>query len=91
MHIATISSQRQITLPKALLDAMSLSSKDRVIVSQTSKGILLQPVNTDIAALAGSLKQYVQPSKLGVPFEEVRRIAIEHMVQERVRGSKEST
>lgn len=69
---------------------MSLSSKDRVIVSQTSKGILLQPVNTDIAALAGSLKQYVDPSKLGVPFEEVRRIAIERMVQEKVRGSRKA-
>jgi hypothetical protein len=62
-----------------------------VIVSQTSKGILLQPVNSDIAAIAGCLKQYIHPSKLGVPFEGVRRLAIERMVQERVHGPKEST
>lgn len=83
MHIATLSSQRQITLPKALLDSFSLSGKDRFLVRRKENTIVLEPVGADLAELAGCLKPLIHPSKLHVSYEEAKQSAIDQMIKEK--------
>lgn len=54
MYLTTISSQRQITLPKALLDQANMSTSDRVVLTIGGKGIQLEPVK-DVLDFAGSV------------------------------------
>lgn len=88
MHIATLSSKRQITIPKRFLDELRLKPKSKFIL-ELEKGenrLSLKPIKKSIAEeLAGSLTKFVDPSKLGVPFskirEEAQRLAAEELVK----------
>lgn len=72
MYTATISSQRQVTLPKAVLDQMNLKAGDKLSLELTGQQIALHKV-PDISELAGSLHQYaVRP----VPTDETTDQAI---------------
>lgn len=72
MNIATISSQRQITLPRRLLLELKLQPKQKVLIERHKKGVLVRPLKTSIAQeLAGSLTKYIHPSKLGVSFDVI--------------------
>lgn len=83
MNIATISSQRQITLPKRLLLELKLKPKQKVLIERHKKGVLVRPVRTSVTQeLAGSLTKYIHPSKLGIPFDVImeetqKKVAIE--------------
>lgn len=57
MYTATISSQRQVTLPKALLDNMKLKPGDKLGMELIGQQIALQKV-PDISELAGCLHKY---------------------------------
>ena len=75
MHIATISSQRQITIPKALLEQLSLSAKDKVKISIDNDQLVIEKT-ANIMNLSGILRKYIQPSKLGVSYESAKKIAM---------------
>ncbi len=82
MHLATISSQRQITLPKLLLDQLSLDIKDRVKISAFQDKILIEPDLIKVSDLAGSLGQKISPIKKNVPFARAKAIALKKIAQE---------
>ena len=82
MHIATISSQRQITLPKKLLDQLGLSVKDKVKVEVDNKKLIIEPISMKVSDLAGSLTQLIAPAKRGVPVERAKQIALDEMAKE---------
>lgn len=82
MHIATISSQRQITLPKALLDQLSLDSKDRVQIVVSDGNLLIKPEKIKANDLIGRLGSKIPASKRGVPFKVATAFAVQKVVQE---------
>lgn len=82
MHIATISSQRQITLPKSMLESIGAKVGDKLWI-KISNGSIVAEKERDISELAGCLRPYIHPSKLGVPYEEAKRVAIEQMIREK--------
>lgn len=56
MTEATLTSKGQITIPKAVRDALGLSTGDRVEFVGTDKGFVMAPVKRDLAALCGMFK-----------------------------------
>ena len=76
MHIATISSKRQITLPKHFLEALGLEPRKKVLIERDKNILKLRPIRKSVVEeTAGSLKKYVNPSLLGKSVEEIDREA----------------
>lgn len=74
MNIVTISSKRQITIPKEYLDSLGIGAKSKVILQKEDENIVLKPLKKSIVEeVGGSLKKYIDPKKLGVPFEEIMK------------------
>lgn len=72
MRIVTVSSKNQITLPKKDMEALAIKPSSKLIVEKKGGSLTLVPVRGSIVdELAGCLKPYTDPKKLGVPFEEV--------------------
>jgi len=83
MHIATISSKRQITLPKKLLDKHNVKPGDTVVVTTNKNGLAIEPkTNSIVEETAGSLKKYIPKAKLGVPFKQVREKTMQMVAEE---------
>jgi len=72
--LATLTSKGQITVPKAVRDALDLTAGDRVVF-QVEKDRALLAKTPDLLELAGSIA--VPPGKRGTPWDEVRRSAWE--------------
>lgn len=73
MHIATISSKRQITLPKSLLEELGLGANKKVLVTKEKNALKIKPVKKSVTEeLSGSLTKFVHPSKLGVPWKKIK-------------------
>ena len=56
MTEATLTSKGQITIPKAVRDALGLSAGDRIEFVGTDKGFVITPVKRDLGALCGMFK-----------------------------------
>jgi AbrB family looped-hinge helix DNA binding protein len=56
MAEATITSKGQVTIPKAVRDALGLEPGDRVAFVDTDKGFLLVPATRDLRSLRGMFK-----------------------------------
>jgi bifunctional DNA-binding transcriptional regulator/antitoxin component of YhaV-PrlF toxin-antitoxin module len=83
MHIATISSQRQLTLSRQLLEELGLSIKDKVYIEPYKEGLLVKPLDSSVVEeVAGSLVSKVDPAKKGVPFAEAKKQAMKKVVTE---------
>lgn len=75
MQVVTISSQRQITLPKAILDALSVAKKDKLLIRIEDKKLIAKPISKSIVAeTAGSLRKYIRKEKLDRPFKEIMQV-----------------
>ncbi len=53
---ATITSKRQLTIPKAILSRLGLKSNSKVVLEEVEKGLLLKPTVALIDDLAGSVE-----------------------------------
>lgn len=71
MKIVKISSKGQITLPKEVLTRLDLAPHERLLIDAREGEAILKPVKSVADELAGSLTRYVDPSKLGVPFNKI--------------------
>lgn len=72
MNIVTISSKNQITLPKDLLASLGVGVKSQLLIDKESENIVLKPLKKSIVEeVGGSLRKYIDPKKLGVPFSEI--------------------
>ncbi|HOZ03018.1 MAG TPA: AbrB/MazE/SpoVT family DNA-binding domain-containing protein [Candidatus Woesebacteria bacterium] len=80
MHIATISSQRQITLPKAMLDQLALKTKDKVKIEVDNDQLVIKKT-VSLMDLSGCLAHLVSPDKKGVPIEVARASAMKVMAK----------
>jgi antitoxin PrlF len=56
MAEATVTSKGQVTIPKAVRDALGLEPGDRVAFVDTDKGFLLVPATRDLRSLRGRFK-----------------------------------
>ena len=56
MTEATLTSKGQITIPKAVRDALGLTTGDRIEFVGTEKGFVMAPVKRDLGALCGMFK-----------------------------------
>ena len=83
MHVATLSTQRQVTLPKFLLDLINVDVKAKLIITFSHGGLFIRPVEKSITdELAGSLARFISPEKRNVPFEEAQREAMKTVAEE---------
>lgn len=67
---ATVTSKGQITVPKAVRDALGLKKGDRVFF-RVHKGRAVLAKVPDFLSLAGSVP--IPPGKRGATWEEIRR------------------
>ena len=73
MKIATISSKGQITIPKDIQELMNVTHGSKVMLYPDKNILMIKPLKNTIAEqTAGSLKKYIDPKKLGLPFAKVR-------------------
>ena len=56
MTEATLTSKGQVTIPKAVRDALGLTTGDRIEFVGTEKGFVMAPVKRDLGALCGMFK-----------------------------------
>lgn len=74
MKIVTISSKRQITLPKSLMEVLGLEPNDQAIVRHEDKRLIFEPMKKSIVEqTAGSLYKHIIPSKRGVSMETIMK------------------
>lgn len=74
MKIVTLSSKRQITIPKYILEDRILRPGDRLIIQREQDGLLIKPIGTSVVReTAGSLGQYIPSVKRGVSLSVILR------------------
>lgn len=56
MSEATITSKGQVTIPKAVRDALGLQTGDRIDFVDTDRGYLIVPAKRDLKSLRGMFK-----------------------------------
>jgi len=76
MKIVKISSKRQITIPSELLLSLNLQPMGQLVVQAKDKTLVMKPLKTSIVEqTAGSLTEFISPSKLGIPFSKILKEA----------------
>ena len=79
MPIATLTSKGQITIPKAIREALELKTGDRVAFHVREDGVVeVQAETSDVMALKGVLKA----RRRGVTLEEMERAIAEGASEE---------
>ena len=74
MKILTLSSKRQITIPKYILGDNILRPGDRLIIRKEHDGLLIKPLGTSVVReTAGSLGQYISSAKRGISLSKILR------------------
>ncbi len=86
MKIATISSKGQITIPKAIQKSLKVAEGSKVMLYTEKDTLKIKPLRKSITEqTAGSLRKYIDPKKLGIPFakvrEETQRIVAEELAK----------
>lgn len=72
MRIITISSKRQITIPKDFLAGVGLEMQKKAVLEKEKDGLLIKPLGDSVSRrLAGSLGLSVPRSKLGSSLLEI--------------------
>ncbi|MEK7526670.1 MAG: AbrB/MazE/SpoVT family DNA-binding domain-containing protein [Patescibacteria group bacterium] len=76
MKVVTISSKRQITLPKSFMEVLGLEPNDQAIIRHENRKIIFEPMEKSIVEqTAGSLYGYIHPSKRGASIETIMKVA----------------
>lgn len=74
MKIVTLSSKRQITIPKHILGEKILRPGDRLLIQREQNGLLLKLLGTSVVhETAGSLGKYIPSTKRGVSLSVILR------------------
>ena len=80
-YTATVTSKGQVTLPKGIRQAYNIKTADKLIFEPTKTHIILQPINTDLMSLAGSIKvATIKPVNLAT----ARRLAHQQLSKRRL-------
>lgn len=72
MRIATISSKRQITLAKSLLEKYHLFPSDKIIIEEKKVGLILKPLKESIVSgTFGALSEHIPQSKKNLSYDYI--------------------
>ncbi|KKR33029.1 MAG: hypothetical protein UT63_C0025G0006 [Candidatus Gottesmanbacteria bacterium GW2011_GWC2_39_8] len=71
MQILTVSSKRQITLPKDFLDDFGIKPGGKIYIEESGNSICIKSAKSVVEESAGSLNKYVDKSRYGVTFEKI--------------------
>ena len=84
MATATLTSQGQLTLPKAIRDLLGLRAGDQVAFRvRDDQSVVVEPATVDLRTLRGVLK----PKRKGVTLEDMEE-AVRSGVSTRFRGKR---
>lgn len=73
--IVTITSKRQVTFPKKVMENLHLHTGDKLSISETKNGILIKPHRFDAASFA-PLKGKINPIQSKPDYDEIRHAAL---------------
>ena len=73
--IVTITSKRQVTFPKQVMDKLHLHTGDKLSISDTEDGILIKPHRFDAASFA-PLKDKINPLPGKPDYDDIRHAAL---------------
>lgn len=68
--LATITFKNQLTIPKAVVDALNMDEVRRVLISVKDKTLVVKPLASGVDLLAGSLSAYSLAKP--VSFDKIR-------------------
>lgn len=72
MKIVTVSSKRQITIPKDLLVGLNLQPRARLILEEENGALMMKPLRKSVVEqTAGSLTPYVSSAKFGLALAKI--------------------
>lgn len=74
--IVKMTSKRQVTFPKRVVEKLHLKPGDSLIVKETEDGILIRPYRFDIARL-GPLRGKIPQDMPAPDYETVRHAALD--------------
>lgn len=71
-----ITSKRQVTFPKHVMEKLHLKEGDTLSISETNEGILIKPHRFDIEKLA-PLKKLVTKTQASPKIDDIRHAALD--------------
>ncbi len=74
--IVKITSKRQVTFPKAVMESLRLKEGDTLTLSETPDGILIKPNRFDLASLA-PLRTKIRADLPAPDFESIRHASLD--------------
>ena len=85
MHLSTVTSKGQTTIPKEVREFLHLKPKDKIVYIPDGKRVFLTPINGTILDLKGVVKH---PSKRPINFLKLREKVKEKVVKEAMKEMK---
>lgn len=74
--IVKMTSKRQVTFPKRVVEKLGLKAGDSLIVNETKEGVLIRPRRFDIGLLA-PLRGKISGNQTAPDYEAVRHAALD--------------
>jgi len=74
--IVTITSKRQVTFPKRVMDQLHLNAGDRLTLTETGEGILMRPKRFDPEGLA-PLKAQINKNLPAPDYKKIRHASLD--------------
>lgn len=75
MHIVSLSSKNQITLPQAMLYALGIPKRSKLLIDKTNDGLLIKTLPVGITdSLGGSLTSFVSGGKKQQSFAKIMQM-----------------
>ena len=79
--LVKITSKRQVTFPKQVMEKLHLREGDRLSITETSDGFMLRPHRFDRTKLA-RLRGKFSPTLPGPNIEEIRHAALDSSLRD---------
>lgn len=74
MQLVTISSKRQITIPKRMLSSIGMRPKDKLLIDDVGDILVIKGISKSVVdQTAGSLTKYIPASKRNKSFAKIMR------------------
>lgn len=74
--LVKITSKRQVTFPRRLMEQLHLQEGDQLSLTETKEGILMRPMRFDVAALA-PLKDQIEADLPAPDYEQIRYASLD--------------
>ncbi len=85
MHVATISSKLQVTIPRRMLTQLGLIEKNQLMLAVKGNQLIARPVQRSIIdMISGSVN--VAPSKRGTSVEEIMAVTRKKVARQLARN-----